>query len=293
VTLQPVAVLGVDAAILFADILLPLIPLGADLEFVRGDGPVIHNPIRSEAAVEALHPYDVAEALPSVLQAVDLVRKELPPDVALIGFGGAPFTLASYLIEGGASRDFLHTKRMMFAARPAWDRLMQTLTGLMAEYLVAQVNAGVQAVQLFDTWAGCLSPDDYRAHVEPYSRQVLQAVGQTGVPVIHFGVGTGALLELMRQAGGDVIGVDWRLPLDAAWERLGEAVGIQGNLDPAALFASPPELERRVDRILEQAAGRPGHIFNLGHGVLPGTPVEAARAVVERVHAWELRRETA
>ena len=289
VTLQPVHLLGVDAAILFADILLPLIPMGVDIEFVRGDGPAIHNPIRSEADIAGLRPIEAEQALGHVMRAVQLVRQELPGEIALIGFAGAPFTLASYLVEGGASRDFLRTKRLMYSEGRAWRELMEKLSAMLTDYLVAQVRAGAQAVQLFDSWVGVLSPEDYRDYVQPYSASVLEGVSQAGVPVIHFGTGTATLLEDMREAGGDVIGVDWRIPLDRAWERLGPSVAIQGNLDPVALFAPRPELERQVRRILQAAAGRPGHVFNLGHGILPETPVESAKAVVEMVHEFSVR----
>jgi uroporphyrinogen decarboxylase len=208
----------------------------------------------------------------------------------LIGFAGAPFTLASYIIEGGASRDYLKTKQFMYAQPEAWHSLMGRLARVVADYLAAQVAAGAQAVQLFDSWAGCLSPEDYREYVQPYSRLILQEASATGVPAIHFGTGTAMLLTDMREAGGDVIGLDWRTPLGWGWERLGPGVGVQGNLDPAALFAPRPELERRVRGVLEQAACRPGHIFNLGHGILPGTPVESVQAVVDKVHEISARR---
>jgi uroporphyrinogen decarboxylase len=284
VTLQPVHSLGVDAAILFADILLPLIPLGVDLAFAAGEGPVIHNPLRSQSDVEALRPVDVEESLGNVLQTVRLVRRELEGRLPLIGFAGAPFTLASYLIEGGASRNFLRTKRFMLAEPAAWQTLMQKLVRLVADYLKAQVRAGAQAVQLFDSWVGCLAPEDYCQYVLPYSRQVLREVALTGVPVIHFGVDTATLLPHMAEAGGTVIGLDWRTPLGEGWRLVGEDRAIQGNLDPAALFASPSELEARVRRILAQVGDRAGHIFNTGHGLLPDTPVANVRAVVEMVH---------
>ncbi|MEX0788478.1 MAG: uroporphyrinogen decarboxylase [Anaerolineales bacterium] len=289
VTLQPVRALGVDAAILFADILLPLIPMGIHLEYTAEEGPVIHNPIRTSADVAALRPVEPRESLAPVLQAIRLVGRELDGHTPLIGFAGAPFTLASYLIEGGSSRTFVKTKKMMYGAPEPWHALMGKLARLVADYLVAQIEAGAQAVQLFDSWVGCLSPDDYRAYVLPHSQFVLRAVRATGVPAIHFGTGTSGLLETMRDAGGDVIGVDWRLPLDRAWERLGPSVAIQGNLDPVALFAPRPDLERRVRAILQAADGRPGHIFNLGHGVLPETPVESVKAVVEMVHEFSVR----
>jgi uroporphyrinogen decarboxylase len=284
VTLQPVAALGVDAAILFADILLPLLPLGFDLQFAPGEGPVIFNRLRTAAQVAALRPVDVESDLGHVLEAVRISRRLLEGRVPLIGFAGAPFTVASYAVEGGASRHFVETKKLMFGAPDIWHGLMTRLARVVADYLSAQVRAGAQAVQLFDSWAGALAPDDYRRYVLPYSKFVLDALEPLGVPRIHFGVGTGLLLEAMRDAGGDVIGLDGQTPLDDGWHRVGYERGIQGNLDPVALFAPLPELERRVDDVLRRAGGRPGHIFNLGHGILPGTPVERVRAVVELVH---------
>jgi len=288
VTLQPVRALGVDAAILFADILLPLIPMGLRLEFAAGEGPVIHNPIRSAADVAALRPVDVNESLATVFETVRLVRRELDGHTPLIGFAGAPFTLASYLIEGGSSRTFLRTKQLMYREPDTWHALLSKLAEVVSDYLAAQVRAGAQAVQLFDSWAGALSPEDYEAYVLPHSRQVLGALSLTGVPLIHFGTDTASLLPLMARAGGDVIGLDWRVPLDWGWAQIGPRRAVQGNLDPAALFAPRPELDRRVRRVLEQAGGRPGHIFNLGHGILPETPVDNVRAVVDAVHEYSL-----
>jgi uroporphyrinogen decarboxylase len=288
VTLQPVRALGVDAAILFADILLPLVPMGIDLDFVKGQGPVIGNPVRSPADVQALRTFDPAEDLSHVMAAIRLLRQELPESVPLIGFAGAPFTVGSYLIEGGSSRHYLHAKSLMYGQPETWHALMEKLARVQAAYLLAQAQAGAQALQLFDSWVGALSPDDYRRFVLPHSRDVLDAASSAGVPLIHFGTGTATLLEDMQQAGGDVIGLDWRVPLDQGWARLGTESAVQGNLDPLALFAPEPERRRQVDRILDQAAGRPGHIFNLGHGILPQTPVEHVRAVVEQVHARAL-----
>jgi len=288
VTLQPVRALGVDAAILFADILLPLIPMGLQLEFAAGEGPVIHNPVRTAAEVAALRPVDVDDSLGHVLQTVRLVRRELDGHTPLIGFAGAPFTLASYLIEGGASRTFLRTKRMMYGDPIAWHGLLDKLAIVVGDYLAAQARAGAQALQLFDSWAGALSPDDYEEYVLPHSQQVFGRLSETGVPLIHFGTDTATLLPLMARAGGDVIGLDWRTPLDWGWAQVGAQRAVQGNLDPAALFAPRPELERRVRRVLAQAAGRPGHIFNLGHGILPETPVDNVRAVVELVHEYSI-----
>jgi uroporphyrinogen decarboxylase len=283
VTLQPVARLGVDAAILFADILLPLVPLGLGLEFAAGEGPVIRAPVRTADDVARLRPVDPETDLGHVLEAVRRARRSLPERVPLIGFAGAPFTVASYAIEGGSSRHFVETKKLMLGAPDLWRALMQKLATVIADYLAAQVRAGAQAVQLFDSWAGALSPDDYREFVLPHSRAVLAAVAALGVPVIHFGVGTAPFLELFGAAGGDVVGLDWRVPLDEGRRRLGGRP-VQGNLDPVALFAPLPELRRRVDDVLRRAGGRPGHIFNLGHGILPGTPVEHVRAVVDLVH---------
>jgi uroporphyrinogen decarboxylase len=288
VTLQPVRALGVDAAILFADILLPLPPMGLGLEFAPGEGPLIHNPIQSAADVDALRLVDPQADLGYVLETLRLVRLALDGQTPLIGFAGAPFTLASYMVEGGASRDFLKTKGLMYGDPATWHRLLEKVSAVLADYLAAQAAAGAQALQLFDSWMGSLSPDDYAEYVLPHSRRVLQAATATGVPVIHFGTSTATLLPLMRQAGGDVIGLDWRVPLDQGWALLGEGVAVQGNLDPAALLAPRPELERRVRAILRRAGGRPGHVFNLGHGILPSTPVENVQAVVELVHEYAI-----
>lgn len=289
ITLQPVRRLGVDAAILFADILLPLVPMGLELEFVSGEGPMIHNPIRRAEQVAALRPVDPATDLGPVLQAIRLVRHELGPATPLIGFAGAPFTVATYAIEGGPSRHLLESKRMMYEAPELWHRLLSVLTGVLGDFLAAQVSAGAQAVQVFDSWAGQLSEADYRRYVLPHSRALFDRLAGLGVPRIHFGVGTDHLLETMTEAGGEVIGLDWRTPLDRGWERIGPHRGVQGNLDPVALFAPLPELRRRVTDILQRAAGRRGHIFNLGHGILPGTPMDRVRAVVDIVHEHTTR----
>jgi uroporphyrinogen decarboxylase len=280
VTVTAVERLGVDAAIIFADILLVLEPLGASIEFTAGDGPVVRTPVRSAADVDRLTP--VADgALDYVGEAVRRARAALT--VPLIGFAGAPFTLASYLIEGGGSRSFLRTKRFMFADAGAWHALMDRLATAVRDYVNLQIAAGAQAVQLFDSWVGALAPADYRTFVLPHMRTLIAGI-TPGVPVIHFGTDTAGLLECLRAAGGDVIGVDWRIDLDAAWARLGYDVALQGNLDPTVLFAPPDEIGRHVDRILGQAARRPGHVFNLGHGILPDTPVDHVRALVEMVH---------
>jgi len=288
VTLQPVRRFALDAAILFADILLIVEPLGVGLEFARGEGPVIHRPVRSEADVARLEPIDVESSVGSVFETVRLVRRALPAPVALIGFAGAPFTVASYVVEGGASRDFLWTKRLMYEAPAAWHRLMEVLATATAAYLNGQIDAGAQAVQLFDSWVGALAPDDYRVHVLPHTRAVIRAL-RPGTPVIHFGTGTATLLPLMREAGGDVIGLDWRVDLDRGWAAVGPDVAVQGNLDPAALLARPAVFRERVQAILARAAGRPGHIFNLGHGVHQTTPVEHVQALVDMVHELSAR----
>jgi uroporphyrinogen decarboxylase len=288
VTLQPVRRFAVDAAILFADILLLLEPLDVGLEFARGEGPVIHRPVRSEADVGRLKPIDVESSVGAVFETVRLVRRELSPTVALIGFAGAPFTVASYVVEGGASRDYLHTKRLMYEAPGAWHRLLDVLADATATYLNGQIDAGAQMVQLFDSWVGVLAPEDYRAYVLPHTRSVIQAL-RPGTPVIHFGTGTATLLPLMREAGGDVIGLDWRVDLDRGWAAVGHDVGVQGNLDPALLLARPAMLRERVQAILARAGGRPGHVFNLGHGVHQSTPVDHVRALVDMVHELSAR----
>lgn len=288
VTLQPIDRFPLDAAIIFADILLPLEPMGIRLEFVADEGPVIHNPVRDRAGVEALKVVD-AEPLRFVCDAIRLARKYLAGRVPLIGFAGAPFTLASYLIEGGSSRNYIETKRLMYHHSEVWHRLMDKLARVITGYLKAQIEAGAQAVQLFDSWVGCLSPDDYREYVQPHVAVIFEGLRNENVPLIHFGTGTATLLELMKQAGGTVIGVDWRVPLDEARRRLGPDVALQGNLDPVVLFAPVHEIERRVSAILGQAGPGPGFIFNLGHGILPNTPVENVQAAVDLVHKLSSR----
>jgi len=288
ITVAPVARLSVDAAILFADILLLLEPMGVGLEYTQADGPVIHHQISSRTHVEQLEEFDPEEALPFVFETVRKSCVALSGRVPLIGFAAAPFTLASYLVEGGSSRQYIKTKKLIYSNPGAWRGLMERLSSATAKYLNAQIAAGAQAVQLFDSWVGCLSADDYERHVLPHTRETIGAI-IPGVPLIHFSTGTAGFLKSIRAAGGDVIGIDWRVNLDAAWEILGHDVGIQGNLDPAALLASPKEIRRRVEDILRQAGGRPGHIFNLGHGVLPETPVENVRAMVEAVHELSAR----
>jgi uroporphyrinogen decarboxylase len=285
VTITAAERLGVDAAIIFADILLVLEPMGVGVEFTRGDGPAIARPVRTAADVDRLREVDVAE-LGFVFEAVRRARAALR--VPLIGFAGAPFTLASYLIEGGGSRTYARTKALMFGDPGAWRALMDRLVRAVAAYLNAQIAAGAQAVQLFDSWVGCLAPADYRTHVLPHVRALMSAL-TPGTPVIHFGTDTAGLLEAMRAAGGDVIGIDWRIDLDAAWTRVGHDVAVQGNLDPLALLAPIPEIRARAEAILGQAAGRPGHVFNLGHGIVPQTPVDHVRALVDAVHELSAR----
>ncbi len=284
VTLQPVRRFGVDAAILFADIMHPLAGVGVDLEIVDAVGPVIRTPVRSSAEVSALRPLVTETDLPFVLDTIRILKKELGGKIPLIGFSGAPFTLASYLIEGQASRDFLRTKTMMHSAPELWNDLMDCLTEIVIAYLKAQHVAGADVLQLFDSWVGCLSPKDYASHVEPYCRRIFAALDGSGTPLIHFGVNTGTLLPLMKDDGASVIGVDWRIPLDDAWDIIGHDKAIQGNLDPAILLSSPEAIEREVRDVLRRADGRPGHIFNLGHGLLPETPVDAVQRVVDVVH---------
>ncbi len=283
VTLQPVRRYGVDAAIIFADIMLPLLAMGVDLRFEPGVGPVIDTPIRSRLDVESLRPLSPEHGVPSTLEAIRAVRAELPDETALIGFAGAPFTLASYLIEGGPTRHFLRVKEVMYRKPDLFAALLDVLGDAMACYLSAQARAGADVLQVFDSWVGCLSPDDYARHVAPSTQRLFTALEDTGLPTIHFGANTGELLGHMRRAGGDVIGVDWRVPLDRAWDRIGPDCGVQGNLDPAVLLADPAEIRAQVNRLLARADGRPGHIANLGHGVLPETPVEGVEAFVDAV----------
>ena len=283
VTVTAVERLGVDAAIIFADILLPLLPMEVGLRYENESGPIIERPVRSAADLKRIPRIDAAGALSFVGDAIKIARRALGDRTPLIGFAGAPFTLASYLIEGGGSRQYQATKTMMYTEPATWHRLMETLARATSEYLNMQIAAGADIVQLFDSWVGILGPDDYRGFVLPHSAAVIAAL-KPRVPVIHFGTMTGSLLELMREAGGGVIGLDWRVDLGQAWARLGYGVGVQGNLDPVALFAGIPEIRRRVRAILDEAAGRPGHIFNLGHGILPETPVDHVRALIDAVH---------
>ncbi len=283
VTVTAAERLGVDAAIIFADILLIIEPMGLQLEFGKGEGPIIHNPVRSATDVERMREVDDPGELDFVFTAIRETRATLRSDLPLIGFAGAPFTLASYIVEGGASKNYVHTKSLMYNDSGAWHAMMSLISRALIKYLNAQIAAGAQAVQLFDSWVGALGPDDYREYVLPHTRDVIKGV-TAGNPVIHFGTGTSGLLELMRVAGGDVIGLDWRVRLDEGWQRIGHDVAVMGNLDPVALFANRKQLLAQATSILEQANGRPGHIFNLGHGILPETPVENVIALVDAVH---------
>ena len=289
VTLQPVDKLGVDAAILFADILLIVEPFGVGLAFGAGEGPSIARPVRSEADVARLGAVDIESALGFVFDTVGRVRKALRGRVPLIGFAGAPFTVASYMVEGGASRDYLHVKRLMYQAPAAWARLMDVLADATVRYLNGQIAAGAEAVQIFDSWVGALGPADYRAFVLPHMKRLFAKL-TPGTPTIHFGTGTAALLPLLREAGGSVIGLDWRVELAAGWTAVGHDVAVQGNLDPAVLLAEPAYIRKRAQAILDAAGGRPGHIFNLGHGIHKETPVEHVKALVEIVHELSDRR---
>ncbi len=283
VTLQPLKRFDLDAAILFSDIMIPLTPMGIDFAIRESVGPIVANPVRDQRAADALRVIEPASDVPFVIEAVRALRRELDGKTQLIGFAGAPFTLASYIVEGKPSRDLLLTKKLMRCDPAAWHTLMDKLAQTIAAYLRAQIDAGAQAVQLFDSWIGALSPRDYREFVLPHSKKIFDALVLSGVPRIHFGTGTATLLELMKEAGGNVIGIDWRVPLDQAWQRLGD-VTLQGNLDPAVMLTSPDVIECEAREILSQANGRRGHIFNLGHGVLPSTPIENVERLVEVVH---------
>lgn len=286
VTLQPLR-FGMDAAILFADILLPLEPMGAPFDFAKGEGPVVFSPIKDKADVDKLHDFDIEEGLGYVLQAIRLLKKELK--IPLIGFAGAPFTLASYLVEGGKSSAFAKAKRFMYAEPDAFGSLMGKLSEVVRRFLHKQIDAGVDAVQLFDSWVGQLSAEDYRTYVMPHVSHILKDVEKRGVPVIHFGTGTYHLLEAQREAGGTVIGLDWRTPLAEGWKRVGADHAVQGNLDPTVLLGPREIALKHAERVLDQAGGRPGHIFNLGHGILPETPMDNVQALIEFVHRTSSR----
>ena len=288
VTLQPINRLEVDAAILFSDLLLPLEPMGLPFDFIKGEGPQIERPIESPADIDALRDFEPRAALGHVLEAIRLIKQELAGRVPLIGFVGAPFTLASYAIEGGHSNNFARTKSLMYGHPEAWHRLCDRLATMAASYLTAQIDAGVDAVQVFDSWVGALGAADYREFVMPHSQRIFQTV-EGRVPTLHFGTGTSVILAELRETGGDVIGVDWRIPLDLAWERIGHDRAVQGNLDPTLLLGPPGRMLSRTDDILARVAGRAGHIFNLGHGILPSTPVEHVQMLAQYVHAASQR----
>ena len=289
VTMLPVEQMKVDAAIIFSDILIPLEPMGIDLAFSANEGPVFSHPVREMKQIDGLRIFEPDEEIPFLMEAIRIVRRELDGKIPLIGFAGAPFTLASYVIEGGHSKNYTHTKGMMYENPEAWDRLMNKLSEVLARYLNAQISAGVEVVQLFDSWVGCLSPADYEEYVLPYSKKVIDRIDKR-VALIHFATMASSLMEGMKKAGGDVIGVDWRVDLGEAWRRLGDDVAIQGNLDPVVLLGPLHQIEKEVKRILSRAEGRPGHIFNLGHGVLPDTPVENVVALVDMVHEHSSKR---
>jgi uroporphyrinogen decarboxylase len=286
ITLQPVEAIDVDAAIIFSDLLLPFEPMGLAFDFVKGEGPKIEQPLRSDEDVNRLRLFEPREDLRYVLDAIDMTRRELDGRVPLIGFAGAPFTLASYAIEGGPSRDFARTKALMYGHPDTWHRLCERLARVVSAFVVAQVEAGAEAIQIFDSWVGALSAEDYREFARPHTAAVFDALRPTGVPTIHFGTGTSAILPELAAAGGDVIGVDWRLPIDVAWEQVGPDRAVQGNLDPTLLLGPRHRLLRAAEDILQRVAGRPGHIFNLGHGILPATPLEHVQVLARFVHGF-------
>jgi uroporphyrinogen decarboxylase len=282
ISLQPLRRMALDAAIVFSDIMVPIAGIGLGVRVAAGAGPILEDPVRREADLARLRPLEPEADEPYLLEAIRLLRGEL--EVPLLGFSGAPFTLASYLVEGGPSKDHARTKALMHGDPTTWGRLMEMLAAISVAHLRAQIEAGAQAVQVFDSWIGALDPEDYERSVLPYSRAVFEGIADLGAPRIHFGVGTGELLGLMARAGGDVVGVDWRVPLDAAWERVGQDRGVQGNLDPGACLAPWEAVRGKALRVLERAGDRPGHVFNLGHGVLPSTPPETLQRIVDLVH---------
>jgi uroporphyrinogen decarboxylase len=286
VTLQPVEILDVDAAIIFADLLLPVEPMGLKLQFVAGEGPVIRNPVRTSSDIDSLSISNTDE-LGYVGEAIQIVVKALAGRVPVIGFVGAPFTMASYMIEGGPSKTFLRTKQMMYRDETLWRRLMGKLVDVVGAFAVLQVSAGARIIQVFDSWVGALGPDDYVRFVAPYSRALIERIRSAGVPVIHFGTGAAGFFRELHAAGGDVMGVDWRINIDQAWMDISYRSAVQGNLDPAVLFAPIPELRMRVHELLKRTGSRPGHIFNLGHGILPETPVDNVKACVEIVREFK------
>jgi len=285
VTLQPVEILDVDAAIIFADLLLPVEPMGLKLKFVAGEGPVINNPVRNSSDIDSLS-ISNTDDLGYVGQSIQMVVRELAGRVPVIGFVGAPFTLASYMIEGGASRTFTRTKQLMYRDETLWRRLMGKIVDVLGPFALMQIANGARAIQVFDSWVGALGPDDYVRYVAPYSRALIERIRSGGVPVIHFGTGAAGFFRELHAAGGDVMGVDWRVNIDAAWMDISYRSAVQGNLDPSVLFAPLPEVRMRVHELLKRTGTRPGHIFNLGHGILPETPVENVKAVVQIVREF-------
>lgn len=286
VTLQPMRRMPLDAAVMFGDIMIPLIGAGVELDIVEKVGPVIANPIRDMAGVERLRALEPERDLPAILEAVRIVRRELAPERAVLGFAGAPFTLAAYLIEGRGTRDFVKTKALMHGQPQVWHALMERLSDIVVAFLRANAAAGADALQLFDSWVGALSATDYATHVRPHVRRIFAELRDLGRPLVHFGTNTAHLLDLVKDEGGTVIGLDWRVPLDVAWARVGHHLGVQGNLDPAVLHAPLPVVEAAVRDVLDRAAGRPGHVFNLGHGLHPDTPLAAIERVVETVQTY-------
>jgi uroporphyrinogen decarboxylase len=284
VTLQPVDILGVDAAILFSDILIPVEAMGMHLEFSDKKGPILGEPVRNKSGADRLMIPDTEDSMPFVLETIRILRRELQDKVPLIGFSGAPWTLATYIIEGGSSKNFLNTKKMMYQNRGLFDGLMEKITQTVVEYLSAQIKAGAQAVQIFDSWAGILSPYDYENLVFPHVKTAVKALKKFDAPVIYFVNDCAGILDVAKKAGADVIGIDWRVNMGKAVKKLGKKISVQGNLDPCVLFATREHIEERVQDILDQAKTVRGHIFNLGHGILPETPVENAIAMVEAVH---------
>ncbi len=289
VTLRAVSDLGVDAAILFSDILIPVEAMGVPVEFTENRGPVLTRPVRNTRDVNRLRVPEPEEAMPFTAEALRLIRERLDPSVALIGFCGAPWTLASYMVEGSGSKSYILIKEMMFQRPDLFKKFMDKITATVTEYLLYQVSAGAEAIQLFDSWAGALSPQDYRKFAAPWSKKIIKAVKKTGVPVIHFVFNGSGLLEIVKETGADVVGLDWRTDIDVARKRLGRKTAVQGNLDPCALFLPEKEIRRRTREVLRANASAPGHIFNLGHGILPPTKVSAARTMVEEVHRFRLK----
>ncbi len=289
VTLQPLRRMEIDAAILFSDILVPLVPMGAAIEFYEGKGPVVEKPIRSATDLAKLKVIDANETVPFVMEAIKILRRELTGKVPLIGFSGAPFTLASYLVEGGGSKQYQHVKTLMYAQPEVFHKLMDMISDTVISYLSAQIEAGAQVVQLFDSWVGCLGPLDYQEYVYPYNRKIFAALECYDVPKIHFANQASTLIDQVVAAGGDIIGLDWRQDLKKAWDIIGPERGVQGNFEPIALFAPIPEIRKRVKRIIDQAENRNGHIFNLGHGILPTTPIDNAKAMIDAVHEFSAR----